>query len=76
MDRWINSLILPSRGQYYIRAVSLAVHHHLPVLAMAYTDTLNFWATATYNEINFVRWKRNDCKLLVAKHVNVSNVRF
>ena len=48
--------------QNYIRAVSLAVHDRLPVLAMAYSDTINSWATATYNEINFVRWKRGDCK--------------
>ena len=29
---------------------------------MAYSDTLNIWATATDNEIGFVRWKRSDCK--------------
>ena len=42
--------------------MSIAVHDRLPVLAMAYSDVLNVWATATYNEISFVRWKRSDCE--------------
>jgi hypothetical protein len=56
----VYSLIFLS--QRFIEAVSLAVHDRLPVLAMAYSDTLESWATATHNEINFVRWKRSDCK--------------
>lgn len=54
--------------QRFIEAVSIAVHDHLPVVAMAYSDTLNCWATATYNEINFVRWKRNECNPLVTQY--------
>lgn len=42
---------------------------------MAYSDTLNFWATATFNEINFVRWKRSDCKSLIVKYMSVPNLR-
>jgi hypothetical protein len=49
-------------SQRFIEAVSLIAHDRLPVLAMAYSDTLKSWATATHNEINFVRWKRSDCK--------------
>ena len=45
--------------------MSIAVHDRLPVLAMAYSDILNVWATATYNEISFVRWKRSDCEFLI-----------
>jgi hypothetical protein len=41
---------------------------------MAYSDTLNFWATATYNEINFVRWKRSDCRFFVVNCMKVSNL--
>lgn len=36
---------------------------------MAYSDTLNYWATATHNEINFVRWKRNDCNHPAIVHI-------
>jgi len=50
-------------SQHFIEAVSLAVHDRLPVLAMAYSNTLKSWATASHNEINFIRWKRSDCKL-------------
>lgn len=53
-------LLIPS--QHFIEAVSLAAHDHLPVLAIAYSDALNLWATATHNEIAFIRWKRSDCK--------------
>jgi len=56
---------LPSPSQHFIEAVSIAVHDHLPVLAMDYSDTLSVWATATNNEIAFVRWKRSDCKLSI-----------
>jgi len=37
---------------------------------MAYSDTLSFWATATYNEISFVKWKQCNCKFLVAGRTN------
>ena len=45
-------LLIPS--QHFIEAVSLAAHDHLPVLAIAYSDALNLWATATHNEIAFI----------------------
>ena len=34
---------------------------------MAYSDTLNLWATATHNEINFVQWRPSDCDLFDRK---------
>lgn len=57
--------INPPPPQCFIEAVSVAVHDCLPVLAMAYTDALKCWATATHNEINFVHWRRSDCKLRI-----------
>lgn len=50
--------------------MSIAVHDHLPVLAMAYSDALNCWATATHNEINFIRWRPRDCRLPAAMHLS------
>lgn len=67
-------LTIPS--QHFIEAVSLAVHDRLPVLAMAYSDTLKSWATATNNEINFVRWKRSDCKFSTVSCEIVSEADF
>lgn len=56
--------------------MSIAAHEHLLVLAMDYSDTLNLWATATHNEINFIRWKRSDCKFSTVKRTNVPDPRF
>src|ERR1700749_3290517 len=43
---------------------------------MAYSDTLKSWATATHNEINFVRWKRSDCKLSIVNRTTSSESGF
>ena len=43
---------------------------------MDYSDTLNLWATPTHNEINFIRWKRSDCKFSTLKHTNVPDGLF
>lgn len=60
-------------SQRFIEAVSLAAHDRLPVLAMAYSDTLNLWATATHNEIGFIRWKQSDCKSLSVRATILSD---
>lgn len=68
--------IRSSSSQNFVEAASLAAHDRLPVLAMAYSDTLKSWATATHNELNFIRWKRSDCEFSTVNRTIPSESRF
>jgi len=49
-------------SQKYIEAASLVAHERSPVCAIAYSEEIQTWATATNNEIRFIKWKRADCE--------------
>ena len=48
--------------QKHIEAASLVAHERSPVCAIAYSEEIQTWATATNNEIRFIKWKRADCE--------------
>ena len=48
--------------QRFVEGACLAAHDHLPVCDMVYSEINGLWATATHNEIAFIRWKPSSCE--------------